>query len=76
MAECLRIGRRGVSDRRSRRERRCVFGDLNYCGIERRSYVDRRCGKERRKWFRLFLKLGCRPVYPAVTQKRISGILN
>jgi hypothetical protein len=75
MAKSFLDNRRSVSERRSRRERRCVFGDLTYSGVERRSYMDRRCGEERRKWFRLFLKVGCRPMYPAVNDKRKVEIL-
>jgi hypothetical protein len=73
MGEYVAEDRRGASDGSSGRERRCVFGDLTYCGIERRSYVDRRCGEERRKWFRLFLKLRCKPLFPPIINKRTPG---
>ena len=60
--------RRAGSDRRTGRERRCVLRDPTYGGIERRTYMERRSGEERRKWFRLFLKIGCKPLYPVITQ--------
>ena len=65
--------RRRGSERRTGRERRSILGDPTYCGIERRSYMERRSGGERRKWFRLFTKLGCRPLYPVSAHERISG---
>jgi len=65
--------RRSSSDRRSGRDRRRILVDPTYCGIERRSYTERRSGEERRKWFRLFLKLGCRPLYPVSAHERLPG---
>jgi hypothetical protein len=63
--------RRGGSDRRTGRERRCNLGDASLMGVERRSHMDRRSGEERRKWFRLFMKLGCGPLYPLSAREKI-----
>jgi len=57
---------RDSSDERTGRERRGTLVDPTYCGVERRSNVERRSGEERRRWFRLFTKLGCRPLYPVL----------
>jgi len=73
MSKYLFEDRRGGSDRRTGRERRCVLGNPTYYGIERRSHMERRSGEERRKWFRLFLKLGCRPLYPVPAHERLPG---
>jgi hypothetical protein len=73
MARHLFQDRRGGSDRRTGRERRSILGDSIRIGIERRSHVDRRSGEERRKWFRLFMKLGCRPLYPVSAHHKTPG---
>jgi hypothetical protein len=70
MSKYLFEDRRSVSDRRTGRERRCVLRNPAYIGIERRRLIERRSGAERRRWFRLFLKLGCKPLYPVITRRR------
>ena len=70
MSEYLFKERRSVPDRRTGRDRR-IFSNPAYAGAERRSCMDRRGGEERRKWFRLFLKLGCRPLYPGAVHNRV-----
>ena len=73
MSKFLFEDRRGGSDRRTGRERRSILKDHNYLGIERRRCMERRSGGERRRWFRLFVKLGCRPLYPLSAHEKITG---
>jgi len=57
--------RRALSDRRSGKDRRKLVS-LQFSGLERRCHGERRDGFERRRWVRLFLRIGCMPRSPLI----------